>query len=130
MTTPVKNTNSENTISTIIPEYEKLPETPQKKEIFHPVSAIVTLGMDVLFFGADSATMGVSLPVSMVLAFTITFGLSFMAQRRLLHDTTNKAFMKALFLGIMAGIPFPVAGSAVGLYILSMAGLRKIFFNK
>ena len=95
------------------------------KTLFHPASAIITLSVDVAFFGADAMALGVDLPVTITLAFLSAFVGTFFVQKVVANEKILPSIIKAIFLGIMAGIPFPIAGTAVGIFILGAAGLKK-----
>ena len=99
-------------------------EKKGKKRMFHPLSAILTITADIAFFGADASSLGLDLPVSIALASLLTFAGSFLIQKYTNKDNTGESFAKSAFLGIMAGIPMPIAGSTVGVFILGAAGLR------
>ncbi len=94
------------------------------KNIFHPLSAIITIATDVVFFGADVITLGLDLPVSIALAGSLTLIATFLVQKFINNDNIGESLAKSVFLGIAAGIPFPIAGGVVGLFILGSAGLK------
>jgi hypothetical protein len=48
-----------------------------------------------------------------------------MVQRHIDNDTWGAALAKGLVMGIIAGVPYPVAGTAVGLPLLAWAGISR-----
>jgi len=97
-----------------------------KKNIVHPFSAFFTLVVDLTFFGTDLVTLNLDLPISVILAFTITFIVSFLIQKSQTDDNIVICLLKSFILGILAGIPTPIAGTIAGTVLLSIAGINKI----
>lgn len=97
------------------------------KNLLHPMSALLTIAVDWAFFGADAATTGLSLPLTITIASLITFIGSFLIQKNISKNPVGTSLAKAFFLGVMAGIPTPIAGTTVGAAILALAGIRSIF---
>jgi VIT1/CCC1 family predicted Fe2+/Mn2+ transporter len=107
--------NNDSTVSTI-----------NQKNIIHPFSALLTLLFDLFFFGADAATLGLDLPVSVTSAFLLTFFSTFIIQKKISKDKISISFTKSIILAILAAIPTPIAGTAVGMVLLTSAGIKKI----
>lgn len=94
------------------------------KSTFHPYAGGAILGVDWAAWGAiEAPTGGLLMAVSMLGSFLLAFALVFNIQRNLNHDSFRGALVKALLGGIVAGLPFPIAGTAVGTLILLASGL-------
>ena len=99
------------------------PEVP-----VHPLSALVTIAVD-LFWG----TLGVFLTATFVgvllviitsaLAFIFTFFAVFFVQKFIAEDRVGPSFAKGLAMSVLAGVPYPIAGTVVGTALLGWAGL-------
>lgn len=101
------------------------PQTPSQSKLLqlHPLSGAALLLLDNLLFGANLATAGFSTPLAMTLAFSATLLSVWIIQRKWGGDSRRKSFIKALAAGFVAGLPFSVAGTAVGAWILVRAGM-------
>ncbi len=95
----------------------------QKRSFFHPYSGMLIIGLDWLFFGVSSLSLGLSTPVTCVLAFFATFFGVASIQKNLAGDSVPAAFGKGFIGGIFAGIPTAISGTALGALILAMSGL-------
>lgn len=89
----------------------------------HPLSGAAILLLDNLFFGAKVFTAGLAMPVTMTLAFWTTLFAVWFIQRKLAGENRRMCFMKALGAGVIAGLPFSIAGTAVGAWVILSAGL-------
>ena len=104
---------------------------PKKSGIWlHPISGALILFFDNLFFGAELVTLETALPVACFLAFTLTAAGVFLVQKKMSHDRFGAAAIKALFGGIVAGIPFSVAGTVVGTLVLILSGMSALSRKK
>lgn len=92
---------------------------------FHPLSGAVILSVDWLAFGLDLFSGFAALALVSLLSFALTFYAVLSIQRRLRGDAPGPALLKALLGALAAGAPFPVAGTLVGVAILSLSGLRR-----
>jgi hypothetical protein len=97
---------------------------------FHPLSAALMLFIDLSFFGVDAITIGFSLFFTIFLAFLITFTGVFLIQKKMEHNSFLQSFLKASLLGIAAGLPTPIAGTAFGVIILALAGIKSFRIKK
>lgn len=92
--------------------------------ILHPASGALILGLDWLLFSQNALTLG----LSTVLVGSLGFGVAGLGtgviQHRYDADGLGMAVLKGLLAGITVGIPFPVAGTAVGGGILTLSGLN------
>lgn len=119
-------------------EERKPPQIPVRLERYHegpppppkaerrfwllPQSGLLILGIDWMFFAPEA--MVVTLPIACFLAFVSTTIGVFMLQRHKAGDPFSTAAGKALFAGIIAGIPTSISGTLLGTVVLVLAGLR------
>lgn len=91
---------------------------------FHPLAATLLLLVDNLWNLADWAVMDwiITIPLSFLTVFLPTFSI----QRRKSGDSLGKAFLKALFLGVVAAVPTSITGTPIGLLLLAWAGINKL----
>ena len=96
-----------------------------KKLHIHRLSGAWIFLIDWLFFGVNAITAGLATPVVSILAF-LTGGTGvFLIQKLLNKDSFGQAFLRGLIAGVMAGIPFSIAGTVYGGWVLAMAGMRR-----
>ena len=96
-----------------------------KKLHIHRLSGAWIFLIDWLFFGVNAITAGLATPVVSILAF-LTGGTGlFLIQKLLNKDSFEQAFLRGLIAGVMAGIPFSIAGTVYGGWVLAMAGMRR-----
>ena len=93
----------------------------------HPYSALTTIVLDNLF-GAPE--MLESLAPPLLLLSSVTVGLIntvavTCVQRFLAKDEWGASIAKGLVMGIIAGVPYSVGGTAVGGLLLAWAGLHE-----
>jgi hypothetical protein len=72
----------------------------------------------------EFVTLGLSLPLSVLIGFVLGTAGTFCFQRFLARDGLFMAFWKGLLAGVTVGVPFPIAGGVIGAWILVLAGLR------
>ena len=101
--------------------------TPKKSGIWlHPVSGGLILFFDNLFFAPEALTGELGWVVAGPLAFLLTTACVFVVQRKRSHDSFGASAVKALFGGILAGIPFNIAGTIVGSLVLILSGMSAL----
>lgn len=91
---------------------------------------MLTIFIDWVFFGAEAVTGGLALPVSCLAAFTITLAGVYLVQRHLDADGRGEGAAKAFFAGVLAGAPFPIAGTVFGALVLSLSGLSALDWKR
>lgn len=96
-----------------------------RKSWLRPASAAMILGVDWLFFGAEFITLGGGVLFASLAAFAITTAGVFWIQRSRNGDSRGSAAIKALFAGIVAGIPTSVSGTVLGTLVLLLAGISR-----
>ena len=109
-------------MSEIIPTEPRHPIPPAP---IHPLSALATIVLDNVFGVFEivdpMALIFTSLTVGVLGGLTTT-----MVQRYLSKDSWGASIAKGLVMGIFAGVPFQVTGTAVGLPLLAWAGLHEL----
>ncbi len=95
---------------------------PEGRVPFHPAASGLLVVVDTLWNFADFAVIDwfLTIPAS----FASVFGPVYWIQRRKHHDAVPVALAKALFLGVVAAVPFSVTGTPVGLALLAWAGIK------
>jgi hypothetical protein len=96
-----------------------------RRSWLRPASAALILGVDWLFFGAEFITLGGGILFASAAAFAITTGGVFWIQRSRKCDSRGSAGAKALFAGIVAGIPTSIGGTILGTLVLVLAGISR-----
>jgi len=101
-----------------VPHNHPVPPAP-----IHPLAALTIIVLDNVFGWIDfvpGAILGTSLLVG---------GLGFLStlfvQRYLARDEWGESVAKGLVMGIIAGVPFQVTGTAVGAILLGWAGANQ-----
>ena len=70
----------------------------------HPGIAFLTLILDMMLFGGEVVTGGISLLISVAVACVLAV-ITFLAQRKWYGDDSESALIKALILGLLTAIP-------------------------
>jgi hypothetical protein len=91
-----------------------------------PLAGLWILGLDWLLFPPEGATLALATPVASLVGFLAGAAGVYQMQRRYALDDKPWATLKALFAGIIVGLPFPLAGSVVGGWILASSGLAHL----
>jgi len=89
----------------------------------HPLSGLLLMVVDDFFWGVETLTLELALPISVVLSFGITLIAVTLTQKFLGRDGWGRSLAKAFFCAVLAGIPMGIMGTAVGGFILMAAGL-------
>lgn len=100
------------------------PRRPIPPAPIHPLAALTTLVLDNVFGVVEIvdplALVLTSISVGVVGAVTTT-----LVQRFLSRDSWGSSIAKGLVMGVLAGVPYQVAGTAVGIPLLGWAGLHE-----
>lgn len=99
------------------------PPTPSRP-LVHPVAAVLLIVVDALWTIPDMDVF--AWIVTIPLCFLAVAAPAFFIQRSVAKDPTWRALLKAAVLGILAAIPTPIMGTAVGTILLTVAGLRSL----
>ena len=104
---------------------ETKPEKHSRKKTFlHPASGATVLALDWLFFSGNALSLGLSTPWIATLGFVLGTLIVTGIQHRYGADSTGRSWLKGVLGGVAVGIPFPIAGTAVGAWVLSLSGLN------
>lgn len=108
------------------PQHPMVPETrrPIPPAPIHPLAALATIVLDNVF-----GVFEILDPLALVLTSlgvgvlgTVT---TMLLQRYLAKDGWGASVAKGLVMGIIAGVPFQVTGTAIGIPLLAWAGLHE-----
>jgi hypothetical protein len=102
----------------IIPK-RQFPPSP-----IHPLAALSTILLDGVF-GAFEFLDPFAIVITSISVGTLGMVSTMLVQRYLAKEEWGPAAAKGLVMGIIAGVPFPVAGTAVGVPLLAWAGLHE-----
>jgi len=92
----------------------------------HPASGILILGADWLLFSGSVLSLGLSTPALSLLGFGLGAVGTGLLQARYGQDSGTTSSLKGLLGGIAVGLPLPVAGTALGGFILTLSGLDRL----
>lgn len=95
------------------------------RTVLHPATGALILAVDWIFFGTDLLSLGATVVVSSLAAFAIAGAGTYWIQRARAGDSRVRALIKALFGGVVAGMPTSLAGTVVGTAVLALAGLQR-----
>ncbi len=95
------------------------------KPPLHPLSSAVTLALDAIF-GFSESIMPFSLPITMAVVFCACTISVTLIEKNIAHDSLGAAFAKGFAMGILAGLPYPVMGTAAGTIFLGWSGLSRL----
>jgi hypothetical protein len=99
---------------------------PLPKRFMLPATGLLIMGLDWLLFSEEAASLGLLLPFSSVAGFLAGCIGTYHLQTRYGQDTWRAALLKGLLAGILVGIPFPLAGTLAGAWILAKSGLAEL----
>ncbi len=100
------------------------PRRPVPPPPVHPLAALVTVVLDNVFGVLEIVDPLFILFTSLLVAAFGTLSTT-LIQHHLGKDGWGKAVAKGLAMGIIAGVPFPVTGTALGVPLLAWAGLHE-----
>ena len=96
---------------------------PLPKRFMLPATGLLIMGLDWLLFSEEAATFGIAIPFTSVVGFLAGSIGTFHLQTKYGLDRQPAALLKALLAGVLVGIPFPLAGTLAGAWILASSGL-------
>lgn len=100
------------------------PRHPVPPAPIHPLAALVTIVLDNIFGWFEILD-----PMAILFTSFVVGGVGFITtlfvQRYLARDEWGPSVAKGLVMGVLAGVPFPVTGTAVGAILLGWAGANK-----
>jgi hypothetical protein len=91
-----------------------------------PVTGAWILGLDWILFAENTLSLYLATPVLVVAGFIGGLAGTHFFQTRYAGDRGAKAWIKSLLAGIVVGLPFPLAGTFVGGWILFNSGLAAL----
>lgn len=91
----------------------------------HPATGGLVLALDWLLFSGEALSAGVATPLSATLGGLAAALAAYRIQTKKAHDAPGRALLKAILAGVVVGLPFPVAGTALGAMILGSSALRR-----
>jgi hypothetical protein len=91
-----------------------------------PLTGIWIIGLDWLLFSEEIITFELATPILAVAGFVLGAAGAYHFQRRFAGDRRGWAALKALLAGIVVGLPFPLAGTMIGGWVLVNSGLHAL----
>jgi len=105
------------------------PRRPIPPSPIHPLAAIATLALDYVFTLIEIPETLTFTPLilgTMLVTGTLGFAAVTLVQHYLAKDKWGPAVAKGVVMGIVAGVPYSVAGTVVGIPLLAWAGLHEM----
>lgn len=99
-------------------------KTPNRN--MHGFSGALLFIVDNALWGANAVSLGLATPLVCLVAFVFTGIGVFLVQKYMSEDDTGSALAKGFIVGILAGVPTGIVGSAGAIYIMGKAGFRAI----
>jgi hypothetical protein len=96
---------------------------PLPKRFMLPATGLLIMGLDWLLFSEEAASFGLLIPFTSLVGFLAGSIGTYHLQTRHGLDSKPVASLKGLLAGILVGIPFPLAGTLAGGWILATSGL-------
>jgi len=90
----------------------------------HPLAALITIVLD-NFFGVFEIIDPLLLLLSSLIVGVVGAVTTTLIQRYLAKDEWGPSVAKGVAMGVVAGVPFQVVGTAVGVPLLAWAGLHQ-----
>jgi hypothetical protein len=100
------------------------PRHPIPPAPIHPLAALATIVLDNVF-GIFEIVDPLALVLTCVSVGVLGSVTTMLVQRYLAKDEWGPSIAKGLVMGIFAGVPFQVTGTAIGLPLLAWAGLHE-----
>jgi hypothetical protein len=91
-----------------------------------PVTGLWILALDWLLFSTSAMSLGLAVPIVMAIGFVVGGAGTLYLQRRFAGDDLWKAALKALVAGIFVGVPWPLAGTLLGGWVLLVSGITNV----
>lgn len=101
------------------------PRRPIPPAPIHPLAALATIVLDNVF-GVFEIVDPLALILTSAVVGTLGTVTTMLVQRYLAKDSWGASVAKGLVMGIFAGVPFQVTGTAVGIPLLAWAGLHEL----
>jgi hypothetical protein len=101
-----------------------VPRHPIPPAPIHPLAALATITLDNIF-GVIEIIDPLALILTSVGVGVTGMVTTMLVQRYLAKDGWGASVAKGMVMGILAGVPYQVAGTAVGIPLLAWAGLHE-----
>ena len=98
--------------------------SPETRTFLLPLTGFWILGLDWLLFSEEVLSLGLAIPLIVVIGFLVGGAGTFVLQKYFAKDTLATAAFKAMLAGLVVGAPWPMTGTIVGAWILLLAGLQ------
>ena len=95
-------------------------------QLMLPASGLLIMGLDWMFFSEEAATLGLALPFTITVGFLTGCLGTYHLQRKYSGDSKGVAALKSLLAGCLVGLPFPLAGTLAGAWIVANSGLATL----
>jgi hypothetical protein len=120
--------NSPNSIpvDTAAQDYWRWLIDPDDRRWLLPLTGLWILGLDWLLFSEEIVTFELATPVIATIGFALGALGTYYFQTKFANDHRGLAWLKALFAGVVVGLPFPLAGTFVGGWILVNSGAHSL----
>jgi hypothetical protein len=99
---------------------------PSPQRFVLPATGLLVLGLDWFLFSGEAATAGLAAPLTGVFGFIAGSVGTYVLQRRFGLDSHTAALGKSLLAGLFVGVPFPLAGTLAGAWVLATSGLASV----
>jgi hypothetical protein len=100
------------------------PRRPVSAAPIHPLAALATIVLDNVF-GVVELVDPFAVVLTSLAVGTVGFLSTTLVQRFLAKEEWGPSIAKGLVMGVIAGVPFQVTGTAVGAILLGWAGLHQ-----
>ena len=100
------------------------PRRPIPPAPIHPLAALTTIVLDNVF-GWIELVSPLALALTSVSVGLVGFLTTMFVQRYLAKDGWGASVAKGLVMGVLAGVPYQVTGTAIGIPLLAWAGAHQ-----
>jgi hypothetical protein len=100
--------------------------SPMPQRFMLPATGLLIIALDWLLFSKEAATLGLAIPATSLFGFLAASIGTYRLQRGYARNAPSASLLKALLAGVLVGMPFPLAGTFVGGWILATSGLAEV----
>ncbi len=100
------------------------PRRPNPPAPIHPLAALTTIELENIF-GWIELVSPLALALTSVSVGVVGFLTTMFVQRYLAKDGWGASVAKGLVMGVLAGVPYQVTGTAIGVPLLAWAGAHQ-----
>lgn len=100
------------------------PRRPIPPPPIHPLAALATIVLDNIF-GWIELVDPLALALTSISVGVVGFLTTMFVQRYLAKDSWGASVAKGLVMGVLAGVPYQVTGTAIGVPLLAWAGAHQ-----